>query len=369
MAWIGAAVAIGGALISSNAQADSAEAASDAQQQSSKASIEEQRREYDLARRDSAPYREAGTAAITRLRDLLGISRGSPGAAGSAAGLTGAGRALTGNDDLVINSGGVPAKNTELYVADPLYKAAWDNYEQAHIAQHGAYTSGSSAGAIEQGIREYMANPQLYGYAGPLPQPEAKQAAGPVDEYQILGEAPLTRKFTVADFYADPVNQLGLEFGLSEGRKGLDRMAGASGLRKSGQQLKALTRFGEDYAGTKAAESENRYKNYQDRVFNMFSGVAGTGQTATTNTSALGANTAQNIGNTLTAAGNARGAASIAGGNAWSNAFNTVGNWWNQQQTLDKILNKGNGGQSYNSAGTFTPYYTGYGASGDYQYG
>ncbi len=78
------------------------------------------------------------------------------------------------------------------------------------------------------------------------------------------------------------------------------------------------------------------------------------------NTSAqLGANTANNVGNILTAQGNARGAATIAGGNAMGGAFNTIGNYYGQQNTLDKILAK-NGSTPYN--GTFG---TG-GGMGDY---
>lgn len=64
-AWVGAAAAIGGALLSSN----SASNATDAQKQASADSIAEQRRQYDLQRSDSAPYRAAGTAALGQLQN------------------------------------------------------------------------------------------------------------------------------------------------------------------------------------------------------------------------------------------------------------------------------------------------------------
>jgi hypothetical protein len=112
----------------------------------------------------------------------------------------------------------------------------------------------------------------------------------------------------------------------------------------SGETLKALTKYATDYTGQQAGNSYNRYYGDQDRTFNRLSGVSGTGQTATTNTANFGAQTANNVGNIMTAQGNARGAAAIAGGNAISGAANNVGNWWNQQQMVNSL--RGGGSQS-----------------------
>jgi len=167
----------------------------------------------------------------------------------------------------------------------------------------------------------------------------------------------LMKKFTVADFMEDPVTKLSFQHGLETGTTALDRMAGARGSRNSGSQLKALTRFGTDYTGTKAGESYNRFYGDQDRIYNRLAGVAGTGQTASTNTAQLGQMGAQNIGNLLTAQGNARGAASIAQGNAVSGGLNTIGNWYQQQAMLNQ-LNQQN-----------QPQYTGYDYAGGPAYG
>ena len=80
--WVAAAT-IGSALIGS----DAASSASDAQasasrdaaastERSSAASVAEQRRQYDIAREDYAPWRAAGGPAVTRLSQLLGLSAG-----------------------------------------------------------------------------------------------------------------------------------------------------------------------------------------------------------------------------------------------------------------------------------------------------
>lgn len=163
------------------------------------------------------------------------------------------------------------------------------------------------------------------------------------------GFGDLNKKFTVGDFYDDPVSQLGLQFGLNEGTKGLNRMAGARGMLNSGANVKALTRYGNDYAGSKAADSYSRFVNDQTNVYNRLAGVAGTGQTAASTTAQLGANNATNIGNIMTSAGNARGAASIAGGNALGGIFGNIGNYYGQQQTLDKLL----GGRGMQNATTY----------------
>ena len=193
---------VGGAL-----QSDAAKRAAAGQTAASQQAIGEQARQYDLSRSDLAPYREAGTAAVGRIRDLLGIG----------------GTGLT------------PEQVMEL----------------------------------------------------------------------------------------DP----GYQFRIGEGQKALTNRLGTMGLRNSGAALKAGTRYGQDYA-----------TNAYDTIFNRLSGLAGTGQTATTPGAGLGANYAGNVGNLLTGAANARGAASIGSANAWGNAIGTVGNYYSQQQMLDKIL-------------------------------
>jgi hypothetical protein len=151
------------------------------------------------------------------------------------------------------------------------------------------------------------------------------------------GYGSLNRRFTMDDFEADPVNQLGLQFGLDEGSKAIRRMFGAQGMGRSGAAAKGLTRFATDYAGSKAAESRSRFLQDQDITFNRLAGVSGLGQTATANTASLGAQTAANIGSNITGAGNARGAAAIAGANAYAAPFGQVGNTLSTKFLLDSM--------------------------------
>ncbi|WP_455154179.1 hypothetical protein [Cupriavidus campinensis] len=189
----------------------------------------------------------------------------------------------------------------------------------------------------------------------------------------------LQRNFTQQDFYDDPVTQLGFQFGLDEGTKGLNRAAAANGGLDSGATLKALTRYATDYTGTKANDSYNRYQTNNTNTFNRLASLAGVGQTASnTNASAngsavggiasAGANAANNISqnalysgnaaaNAAAATGNARASSAIARGNGWSNAIGTGVN------ALSGYLQYGGGNNPYgNYSATSYPvqdYYSG----------
>lgn len=124
----------------------------------------------------------------------------------------------------------------------------------------------------------------------------------------------------------------GYQFRLVEGTKAIGNLAGARGMTNSGATLKALTRFGQDYAS-------NEYGN----IYNRLAGIAGTGQQAGTTLGGLGAQNAGTIGQYMTGAANARGAAGIGAANAYGGALNTIGNYYSQNQMLDKILKNRSG--------------------------
>lgn len=104
----------------------------------------------------------------------------------------------------------------------------------------------------------------------------------------------------------------GYQFGLDQGTKALNSQAAAKGSYYSGAQLKALNQFGQDYGQTKFDQSLNRFGN-----------LAGLGQVGAQTTAQAGMNYGNQASNNLIGAGNARGAASMAGSNAWQNALNS----------------------------------------------
>lgn len=147
----------------------------------------------------------------------------------------------------------------------------------------------------------------------------------------------LYRDFTMQDFQADP----GYGFRLSEGIKSLDRSASARGLRGSGGALKAVTRYGQDYASGEYTNALNRFRQQQGDRFNRLSSVAGLGQSATQQIGNQGAQVAANAGQYAVGAGNARASGYMGGANAFAGGAGQAMNFYNQNRLLDMFQNRG----------------------------
>jgi hypothetical protein len=292
MPWMAPAAIAGSNIVAGAMGADAAGKASDAQQKASQASIAEQRRQYDLARSDNAPFRTTGVAGNARLAQLLGISPATT--------------KLQYNGQTYDN-------------ADALRGVLRADYVN-QLAAQGRGPDQISEGAIDDVVSR--ATP-VFSDAGSPGAPDT---------------SPLLRRFTADDLNADPVYQSGLKFGLDEGAKGINARAMQAGGYDSGATLKALTRFGTDYGSTKANESYNRFTNDQNNVFNRLSGVSGSGQVATNTVTAAGTNAANNVSGSIDAAGNARAAGIVGGANAWGGALtggvNAVNSYQNNKQLL-----------------------------------
>jgi hypothetical protein len=271
--------------------AKGAKDAANIQAQAAAEATAEQRRQFNTSRSDLAPYRRAGGSAVNRLSDLLGLE----------------------------SEYGVPGGRTPKGALDVTSWAAQHGY---NLPQGREWDDTELGNLYRGGYKNYLDQ-----FVSANPDSIARP-----DDFGSLN-----RRFTMADFEADPVNKLGLQFGLDEGTKAIRRMFGAQGMGRSGAAVKGLTRFGTDYAGSKAGESRARFLQDQDITFNRLAGVSGTGQTATTNTAQLGANMANNIGQNLTGAANARGAAQIAGMNAIAAPFAQVGNTLSTKYLLDSM--------------------------------
>lgn len=285
----GAIASVAGPIIGGMIQGDSAQSAADAQGQATDKAIAASQQQYDQTRKDLAPYRAIGAPAAQRLSDLLGLPRGEwqPGMATPA-----------GADSLT----------------QWAQKAGYD------LPQGRDWRSDEEAN-LNPGYQAYL---KTVAPAGGGAQPE--------------GFGDLTKKFTLADFWNDPVTQASFQTGLDTGTKALQNQARAGGNLNSGATLKALQRYATDYTGGQAAGSQGRFVGDQTNTYNRLAGVAGMGQNAANMTGTLGANNASTVGGLISAQGNAQGAANIAGGNSIGQAIGGIGNYFNQQQTLDKIL-------------------------------
>jgi hypothetical protein len=155
----------------------------------------------------------------------------------------------------------------------------------------------------------------------------------------------LTRRFTMADFEADP----GYQFRLAEGLKARERAGLRTGGIYGGPMIKGFERFGQDLASQEYGNAYNRFNQDQSTLYNRLAGLAGTGQTTAQQVAGLGANMAANVGNTIQGIGNARASGYIGGANALSNAIGQGYNMWQGSRMLDLFRNQApySGGISY----------------------
>ncbi len=146
------------------------------------------------------------------------------------------------------------------------------------------------------------------------------------------------RNFTLQDFVKDP----GYDFRMQEGTDAVEASAAARGGALSGGTLKELARFGQKFASNEYNNAYNRWNNDITTRFNRLSGVAGTGQTATRDVAAAGADNARTVGDMITSGASARASGYAGVANSVNNGVSNLANWYQSQQLLAS-LNK-NGG-------------------------
>lgn len=301
---MGVGALVGGSLVSglvgassaksaANAQERAAERAADAQLEATRLSVDEQRRQFDLARDDLGPYRDTGYDALAAMRYEMGLGPrptfgGQPVAApanalAAPAPLSNADKAINYRNDL----------------GNGTYDLRFDDGSVRQFQICGGRVDDAQALNSQQ-ARDLIANVQ----SEFQPEPVATEPTE-VTEYR--------------GFEATP----GYQFRLDEGQKALERNASARGVRLSAEQMKDAMRYGEGLAASE-------YGDY----YNRLAALAGTGQTAVNSGNAAGANAANQIQSaTMTGAAN-RGNAYMAGGDAqaagylgMNNAFQgTMGN-------------------------------------------
>jgi len=107
----------------------------------------------------------------------------------------------------------------------------------------------------------------------------------------------------------------GYQFRMNEGMKAINSAAAARGMGNSGATMKALTKYGQDYAS-------NEYDKAYNRNFNRLSTLAGFGsQASNTNVNSAGNYGSQVAGNAI-GMGNASASNQIAGANRMADFVN-----------------------------------------------
>jgi hypothetical protein len=156
------------------------------------------------------------------------------------------------------------------------------------------------------------------------------------------GYGSLMKAFGAEDFQQDP----GYQFRMQQGMDAAQNSAAARGGLLSGGALKALEKYGQDFASNEYQNSYNRYNNNQTNQYNRLAGLAGVGQQATNQLGQAAGNFANqgssaygNFGNAqagnIIGAGNAQAAGQVGSANAWNSALGGIGNALQQKSFFD----------------------------------
>lgn len=129
------------------------------------------------------------------------------------------------------------------------------------------------------------------------------------------------KQFNMSDFYNDP----GYKFQLQQGQNAINNSSAATGGVLNGGTLKALSQYTSGLANQTYGDAYNRYLANSQQQYGQLFNVAQLGENATSTLGNQGVTSANNAGNYLTQAGNAKAAGDVGVGNAISSGINSAG--------------------------------------------
>ncbi len=274
MSWVAAAI-VGSAVVGGVMSNEAAGSASRASDRASQASIAEQRRQFDLQREDSAPYREAGANALNTLEGSLQSGDYDP-SRFSYDGSQPDGEPLP-------EFGGGDRFNFDLE-GDQGYQFARDEAIKA------ANRQGAGSGQYGSGARLAEISDRVTGVAS-----------------QYANDAYNRQMGTSRENYGRDVSEYSLDYGRQQD------IYGRESDREATEYSRNMTEYGLDYQREQDVYGQNQ--NYLNRLSSM----AGVGQTANAQSAASGSNMANAISNI-----NASNA--VSQGNAANNRFSGINN-------------------------------------------
>ena len=313
MAISAATAILGGLSAASNIfgaskSASAAKNAANIQAASGREVLAQNQKFYDTSRQDLSPYRSGGGQALTTLNDLLYGKLQTPAGA------------MSWND--------------------------WQNkYLSRPDIQAAGYTSATLPASTTDQLRQ-----DYNTYLGGFPQTQ--------DGETLLSPIPTDYSYPEFNFQTEP----GYQFRLNEGNKAIDRAAAANQLPKGGATLKALLKYGQDYASNEYGNAYNRYANNRtfdygafsdtwnrlaankDRPFNYLTTLSGQGLSAAGQGAQLGQNFANMNSQTLTGIGNAQASGIVGQANAWNQGLGNITSTIQDMYTLNQLKNMSTGG-------------------------
>lgn len=180
-----------------------------------------------------------------------------------------------------------------------------------------------------------------------------------------------TRQFNARDLYnnLDP----GYQFRLRQGQLANQQATNATGGMVSGNALRSLQDYTQNFASGEYANASNRFNTQRTNIYNQLSDIAKIGLTGSQGQANAELGTGTNIASLTSGLGNAQAASQIAQGNTWGNVANTVGQmsaYGVMNQSPSATPNTSNlaslNWQAPSVAPTASPYATGGGTGGGF---
>jgi hypothetical protein len=280
-ALIAGAATLGGAAIASSSQGRATRAATDSAAQNNAL----QSQIFQQQRADLAPWRASGASALAEVNRRLGLNQ-----QGQSPGF---GQPLVGNPLTYANDYANPAFYNGLNAEMATLNGEPDPMRYDQMSRGYRPNVGIDPGDMPQ--VNYGEQPQPFQYGQPS---SPSNSSDPQNRY--------------GGFYASP----GYQFRFDEGNRAITGNRAASGMLQSGDTLRALTRYGQDYAS-------NEYNTQLNQLFS----VAGLGQSATGQQNALASNYGAQVGANNQSAANALSSSYANQGNIWQNALGNVGGY------------------------------------------
>lgn len=329
MTW-GAVATVGASVVSGALSKSSSDSASAGVGQANALTQEQIRNQQNQNNTAFSPYVRAGSNANRLLDYYLGTADTSA-----------QGQYNSKYGSLVDTSSGIPKPIASLYSSDPAYKKAWDDYQTMNYAQYkntrkggGAYTKDSDANQIENYIRSNLPGSNTF---SAMDTSDGKYGS-------------LMRNFGQSDLNNDVVYNNGLQFGLDEGEKAVNRLAAARGGIDSGATLKGIARYANDYATTKTQGAYDRFNNDKGITYGMLSGQQGVGLNATTSNQGMNNSLLTTGINSNNNAANLQGQYGMQGAAGLNNSIQGgIGNYLYNQRLNNGSVVGSSGGGTYGS--------------------
>lgn len=271
-----------------------------------------QQKMYEEGRADLAPYRKSGQAALTQLGTLMGLPvdradvqarllQQYPDKYKSSTTASSGGQSTVGGTtkaDSVRRIGdlyrGTSLNPEELKIIE-MYRPDLLKPRVDPSSSRGGYLSDMTKRA--KTMREFLQN--FNGGMSPGGSSSASnanlQADVDAEIARLQGDASygsLSKKFGMEDYQADP----GYAFRLAEGEKALQRGQSARGNFLSGAAVKAAQDYGQGLASQEYGNAYQRFRDYQDTMYNKLSGMSNQGMGAVNTGINQGQNYADQMG-------------------------------------------------------------------------